>query len=938
MKKKSWLIILSVLFLIVVIAMIFGPGMAKNHVVKNSRELIGRQIALEKIRVNYFTGTTRLYHFKMLEADDKAAFVSFDTLIINLVPYKLIANELVIQQLYLKGLQTNILHDDTVFNFDDLVAFYETEPDTIPPDTTQADEPFRFELSDFELKDANIRYHDLAIDKVWNLNDLNFYVPYVSWDQEESSEAGLRFNFRNEGFFQASINADPVKGDFDANIQISKFHLNNFTDYATKYLNISALEGKFNTNINIAGNINHPENAIVSGLVNFENFSSTDLTEKEYINISNLDCYLGRIDAANMDFIIDSITLTRPYIYFDLNDSTNNFFEVINYEDYFSEDVEVVAEKEPELPDTAASLMYAVNQVRVLDGSVDFMERYTGKAYAYDVSEMNILAKNITSESRALEEGIDAMIDFKLNGDALVNSTLKAEINAGDFVADVDLQNLDLTGFSGYAKDYLRIDAFYGNVNSEVKIRGNLYMPDQAVVSGMAEAHRFQIADEYGWQFFSLDTAKCYFTEIDSYNMEFMFDSVFLTRPYVYFDMYDSTNNFFEILDYESDYSDTLSVEGETEPIEEAGFDYEYAVNYFSIRDGILDFVDNTTSEPFLYLLSDMEMTADSITTEINWVDTYAKMLLNQRGELTAQFGFDPSNPMDFKLNYVIKDFLLSDLNIYSRHFMGFPILYGDMYYKSQTSILDGQLESENELVIENVELGSKKGGLYNLPIRFALFLLKDRDGVINLDVPVRGDLNDPKVNIGKIIWNTFKNLIVKVAASPVDFLSGLLQVDPKDIKAIEFDYMDTTFTDYHRKQLALLMELEQKKEGLEIEMVYFNDVEKEKEEIAVAEAAKLFETSTGKSYLEYNEDFIDFLKTETQSDSVNVVEASGDIVPVHTVDSIAGVFAQRRMDLLTGYIRSVNDSSGIKTFMPPTAAPKNVGSKPVFEIKYSMK
>ena len=159
------------------------------------------------------------------------------------------------------------------------------------------------------------------------------------------------------------------------------------------------------------------------------------------------------------------------------------------------------------------------------------------------------------------------------------------------------------------------------------------------------------------------------------------------------------------------------------------------------------------------------------------------------------------------------------------------------------------RLTSENKLIIQNAELGDKNGGLYDLPMKFALFLLKDKNGIINLDIPVRGDLNDPSVSIGKIVWNTFKNLIVKVATAPVDFLAGLISVDPKDIKSIEYSYLDTAFTSQKQSQLDKLLELEQKKEGLKIELVYFNDIEAEKNQIAVNEAGKIFTSNTGKNY-----------------------------------------------------------------------------------------
>ena len=180
------------------------------------------------------------------------------------------------------------------------------------------------------------------------------------------------------------------------------------------------------------------------------------------------------------------------------------------------------------------------------------------------------------------------------------------------------------------------------------------------------------------------------------------------------------------------------------------------------------------------------------------------------------KWDLDPANPSDIILDYTIKDFQLSDLNIYSKYYMGFPIVYGDMYYKSHTEIINNQLKSENKLIIQNAELGEKTGGLYDFPMKFALFLLKDKNGIINLDIPVRGDLNDPTVSIGKIVWNTFKNLIVKIATAPVDFLAGLISVDPKDIKSIEYNYLDTAFTSARQKQLDKLLELEKKKDGLE--------------------------------------------------------------------------------------------------------------------------
>ncbi len=710
-------IIILVAFIILV--MILLPGIARRYTVNHSKKLIGRQIALEQLKINYFTGTVKLIDFKMFEPDDTTPFVSFDTLIVDAAPYRYIKNNLVIEQFYLKGLMAKVIQFDTTFNFDDLIAFYTAKEDTIEADTTVS-EPLRFHFSNIELKGAEFIYEDKALNKTTQLRDLSFFIPYIGWNQDAKSEADLRFSFKEEGYFESSIKVDPIRGDFEADIEIVHLYLQPFQDYVAKNININTFQGMLNSNLAIVGNINEPEKSIVSGSVEVVDFLMKDKQDKEFLGARKLDCRLKTIDYSNSSYVIDSVILTQPYVYFELDTATNNFFEIFN----------------------------------------------------------------ITEEDE--------------------DSTQVAEVTVDTSVAD--------------------------------------------------------------------SAAPLY-----------------------------------------------------------------YAINHLVLKNGIVDYRDNLTGEPFDYYLSEIALSADSILSNSDWVDIYSNMLLNKRGKLVAQVGFDPANPMDIILDYTITDFQLSDLNIYSRFYMGFPILYGDMYYKSHTEIISNQLISENKLIIQNAELGDKSGGLFDLPMKFALFLLKDRKGIINLDIPVRGDLNDPTVNIGKIVWNTFKNLIVKVATAPFDFLAGLISVDPKDIKAIEYNYLDTALTVERQRQLDLLLELEQKKDGLEIELVYFNDIETERRQIAVDEAGKLFFDKSGNDYRAKKEDFIDFLMEKTKADSVDIVEASRVLVPVTAIDSLAGLYEMTRKRSIEKYLHLVNDSTQIKFLIPDPESPKNVGSFPQYEVKYSM-
>jgi hypothetical protein len=676
---------------------------------------VGRQIALDKLKINYFTGTVKLTDFKMFESDEKEVFVSFDTLLIDTEPYRYLRKNLVIEQFYLKGLKAKVIQNDTIFNFDDLVTLFTTPEDTVPKDTT-ASEPLHFQLSNIELKGAEFVYDNRTINNTTKLTDLSFYIPYIGWDQSEKSEAGLRFAFKNEGYLESSVDIDPVGGDFEANIAVYHLYLDAFQNYVTASANVNSVEGMLNSNLAITGNLNEPDKAIVSGSVEVLDFLMKDKQDKKFLGAKKLECILKSIDYFNSSYIVDSLVFSEPYVYFRMDSITNNFFEIFN----------------------------------------------------------------IPTEE-----------------DSVQQAELKAESNPSDSI-------------------------FYG-------------------------------------------------------------------------------------------------------------------INHLIITNGIVDYADNLTGEIFDYHLSDIKMIADNILSSAEWIKINSKMLLNKRGKLVAEVGFNPLNPNDIILDYTIKDFQLSDLNIYSKYYMGSPIVYGDMYYKGHTEIIKNQLKSENKLIIQNVELGEKSGGLYDLPMKFALFLLKDKNGIIDLDIPVRGDLNNPSVSIGKIVWNTFKNLIVKVASAPVGFLADLISVDPKDIESIEYSYLDTAFTSQKQGQLDLLLELEQKKEGLKIELVCFNDIEAEKNQIAVNEAGKLFMSNTGKDYRSNEKDFIDFLREETMSDSLGIVEASNKLVAATVVDSISFLFEQTRKNSLEKYLHTVNDSTQIRFIGFDPKSPKNVGSIPQFETKYSL-
>ena len=65
--------------------------------------------------------------------------------------------------------------------------------------------------------------------------------------------------------------------------------------------------------------------------------------------------------------------------------------------------------------------------------------------------------------------------------------------------------------------------------------------------------------------------------------------------------------------------------------------------------------------------------------------------------------------------------------------------------------------------------------------------LLKDRAGVIDIDLPMTGSLDDPQFRMGPLIWKAFVGLISKAATAPFQLLGSLFG-GGEEMNLIEFD------------------------------------------------------------------------------------------------------------------------------------------------------
>ena len=690
------------LLVVLVLFLILLPTLAKNYAIKNSKTLVGRQIDMGRLRLNYFTGTVKVYDFTMFEANGQDVFVSFDTLVVNTVPYKYLSNVKALDQLYLQGLEVNIAKKDSTYNFDDLVAFHASDS----TETEMEEESFKYLLENIELKDAAFHFYDADVDHTTEIEDFSLFIPSIAWDQENESDADIAFRLGETAEVRVVSNVHPGTGDFTSRVEVDNLQLSAFYDYALEYANINSLEGTVNAVIELKGNINSPMETLVSGEVEALKPLMTDQKDVTFLSGERVLCTLGEINYAKDSYIIDDLVFEQPYVKFELDSVSNNFFRIFNYD--------------PDAPDEESDSLY-------------------------------------------------------------------------------------------------------------------------------------------------------------------------------------------------------------------------YALNRVQIKQGRMDYTDNLTGNPFNYALSEIAMDTDSIRSDSEWVDLLATMLLNERGKLKAEIGYNPSDPMFATIDIGIEDFVLSDLNIYSSYYTGHSILTGDMFYFSDTKITGGKLESENHLLIKNVAVENIKGGIFAIPLKLAVWLLKDRNGDIELDIPVRGDLDDPTVDAWALVGATLKKKIFNTTDNPILPLARYIDADPDDLRSIAMHYPDTALTADQTRQLDLILQLEREKEGLKVEMNFVGE-DSLQAEIALAHAGGLFRETTKRDPDMDAAGFQTFMNERAQADSLGAGSTLRQYAVAVGADSLALGYMNTMIAKVDAYLKAKQPDTRIEVRKAKVSDKDNIDAAPQFKMQYTLR
>lgn len=624
-------------------------------------------------------------------------------------------------------------------------------------DQNKDNSPVIFTLNQLLLQDTRLLFNDQTKSKDFEIKTKPFNFEIKDFSTKKDSVAKINTNIKIVDTLNLNLNSNlllsPTK--IDGNISLKEIQLQKIYSYLEDDLKFK-FDG-FIKNISTSFNINLENNEIKANLqdlnVNIPNINYNDT--KFNLTSNDLNGSIKDIKITKnslLEFYTKKITLTNKEIEFtDLLKNKENLLTFKN-----------------------------------LDIKLD--------KFSSDKQEENKI-------SLLLETPVSGKIDINLN-------TIQKPLNA---IGIINIKQLDIVPYKDYIKDFINIDVKNTllHINSKIEVtKSTQNIQSDIKISQIDLFHNLTHK-----QLLKMDT-------FDIAGLKYTNNNLFIENITL-----DSFNTSFKIDADKTTNIDGLMVtkkskekDSKKKNVKDKKSNFNYYVKNLKISNGKAEFSDHSLPLNFDTNIHSLTATINDLSSKNEDTNIQLKGVIKKYGLANIEAKTILSNfknKTDVSIKFENLD--VRSFSPYSGKFIGQKIADGRLWLNLNYNISNSQLSSTNNIKIKNLTLGEDVNSkdAMSLPVGLAIALLEDSDGLIELDVPVKGDMDQPQFELSGVIWKTLGNVITNIVTAPFRFLGSLLGMDSDELGTIEFNFAQSEIAPPQREKLDKLLLALQKKKNL---------------------------------------------------------------------------------------------------------------------------
>ncbi|MCF8256385.1 MAG: DUF748 domain-containing protein [Flavobacteriales bacterium] len=470
--KKILLISAAVLMGIMVLAIILISPIAKYLIQKYDQKYLGREITLDRVYLNPFTGYIHLSGLVVTEADPDSVFFKADGVSADFAMFKLLRKTYEISSITLDRPFGLITIDRKVLNFQDLIDRFTPKG---PRDSTKA--PVQFNILDIKIVDGEFLFIEDRVPVNYSVKNVNITSTGKFWDRdtlvaEFAFDSGL-----GRGHLHGATTIDLTDLDYRVAVVIEAFELDIINQYLQELTNYGHLSADVDADIRAYGNFKSTEDVTASGWLAINDFHFGAKEGDDFASFDKLHLAMREASPANHSYRIDSLALIHPFMMYERYDKLDNIqnmfgkkganVKAAQADGQFNLILEIAKYVEV-LAKNFLKSDYKVGRVAVYDADIRFNDYSGSEKFSVDLNPLFILADSIDKADKwmnlALWSGIRPYGDVRID----VSIDPKKEEKM-DFDLTYHLQKVPVSAFNPYLMSFTSFPLDRGSIELKGK-------------------------------------------------------------------------------------------------------------------------------------------------------------------------------------------------------------------------------------------------------------------------------------------------------------------------------------------------------------------------------------------------------------------------------------------------------------------------------------
>lgn len=809
-------------------------------------------------------------------AADGGELLGLEQLLVSGVEFEALAGRLHIADVDIQGPTAKVARDAK--GQVNLAALYIPPPQQERPteQEPQANKPFAFILDELKLAQGKIAFSDGAAASPFSTTLYPLEVNVKNFSNAPEAKLDISFSAKTEAGETLSGNGAVSLAPLSASGTISLTGLS-IPKYAPYFQNKIPFEIK-GTTVDFATDYHFAQGA-QGPAVSLHNMKSAVHSlalgakgeSDQPIQIGSIGLSGGSFDLAGKQLTIAEIS------------SSKGALDVVRQQDGQLNLLTLLApprsgldEPGPEPAEASApaggpTWHVAINSVKLSDYAIRAQDRQAPEPVTITADNLQLGLQNVSLDP-SQESGLSLSLLLNQSGKISIDGKLRLQ----PLLADLRLnwQDIEIKPFEPYFRDQVKVYVVGGKLAVAGNFRLEKQQPDQLVINYAGDFGLFDFTslpkaegDEIvKWQTFALTGIKAGNAplQFEAQRVDF-FGFTFFVRINP-----DGTINFRQVLKDEAVGPTAAKAaapppaaapaprKGEKAPRQGAApakkqpLPVAIKIHEVVLKDGDIDFTDSYIQPSFHARFYSAAGTITGLSTEPgSQAAVQIKAKVDEHAPAQIVGKINPLTPDLFlDMSISAKNLDLTITNPYARKFAGYPVKKGKLNFDFKYKIAKDNLDANHRLEFDNLTLGEKVNSpdATDLPIKFALSLMQDRNGDMVLELPISGKLSDPKFDFSKIIKAALSNIMKKIVTAPFAMLGSIFgAARPEDLNYVEFAPGSSDITPEAAKKLDIISKGLFERPKLELDITGYVDqqadakvlLEQKQKQLQQAEAAR---------------------------------------------------------------------------------------------------